>query len=137
MSSPSPSHHRHHRGHIGSRVFSRSAEVWFEGHVAQLMEFNIGDHTALKLAEADTRREAPRRRAMSQAGRAKMAGQPWNVSPARRESTLLPLVVGAQRNKDTATPDTADETMNRRLIKRKQRESRAAGKKASRKKESR
>ena len=24
----------------------------------QLMEFNIGDHTALKLAEADTRREA-------------------------------------------------------------------------------
>ena len=58
MSSPSPSHHRHHRGHIGSRVISRSAEVWFEGHVAQLMEFNIGDHTALKLAEADTRREA-------------------------------------------------------------------------------
>ena len=58
MSSPSPSHHRHHRGHIGSRVFSRSAEAWFEGRVAQLMEFNIGDHTALKLAEADTRREA-------------------------------------------------------------------------------
>ena len=58
MSSPSPSHHHHHRGHIGSRVFSRSAEAWFEGRVAQLMEFNIGDHTALKLAEADTRREA-------------------------------------------------------------------------------
>ena len=40
------------------RVFSRSAEAWFEGRVVQLMEFNIGDHTALKLAEADTRREA-------------------------------------------------------------------------------
>ena len=64
---------------------------------------------------------------MSQAGWAKMAGQPWQASPARRESTWLPLVVGAQRNKDTATPDTADDTMNRRLIKRKQRESRAAG----------
>ena len=141
------------------------------------MEFNIGDHTALKLPEADTRREAldeatrdappgagdglgsqtepdeegmaenavetmslteapasskrgssatdidydPRRRAMSQAGWAKMAGQPWQASPARRESTWLPLVVGAQRNKDTATPDTADDTMNRRLIKREQR----------------
>ena len=113
------------------------------------MEFNIGDNTALKLPEADTRREAldeatrdappgagdglgsqtepdeegmaenavetmslteapasskrgssatdidydPRRRAMSQAGRAKMAGQPWQASPARRESTWLPLVV--------------------------------------------
>ena len=112
MSSPSPSHHRHHRGHIGSRVISRSAEVWFEGHVAQLMEFNIGDHTALKLAEADTRREAPRRRAMSQAGRVNMAGQPWQVSPARHESARLPLIVGAQRKTDTATTDTADATMN-------------------------
>ena len=92
------------------------------------MEFNIGDHTALKLAEADTRREALEEGAAAapagtspiaraEHGRAKMAGQPWMVSPARHESTLLPLVVGAQRNKDTATPDTADDTMNSRLKK--------------------
>ena len=99
----------------------------------QLMEFNIGDHTALKLAEADTRREALEEGAAAapagtspiaraEHGRAKMAGQPWMVSPARHESTWLPLVVGAQRNKDTATPDTADDTMDSRLRKRKQRE---------------
>ena len=60
MSSPSPSHHRHHRGHIGSRVISRSAGVWFEGHVAQLMEFNIGDQTAREAPARGSREEATR-----------------------------------------------------------------------------
>ena len=110
----------------------------------QLMEFNIGDHTALKLAEADTRREALEEGAAAapagtspiaraEHGRAKMAGQPWMVSPARHESTLLPLVVGAQRNKDTATPDTADDTIQpfEKTETARKRNSRAAGKEES------
>ena len=35
------------------------------------------------------------RKASCQAGRANMAGQPWQVSPARHSSAWLPLVVGA------------------------------------------
>ena len=49
------------------------------------------------------------------------AGQPWQHSPVRHESGMLPAVVRSQRNKDTATPATADDSMLGRLKKRKQR----------------
>ena len=51
----------------------------------------------------------PAAKSTDQAGRAKMAGQPWQVSPALHESAWLPLVVGAQHKKNTATPCTADD----------------------------
>ena len=50
----------------------------------------------------------PAAKSTDQAGRAKMAGQPWQVSPALHESAWLPLVVGAQHKNNTATPCTAD-----------------------------
>ena len=50
-----------------------------------------------------------------------MFGQPWQCSPARHESSRIPLVADKQRNKDTATPATGDQTMVSRLKKRKQR----------------
>ena len=47
----------------------------------------------------------------------RVAAQPWQVSPGRRESARRPLVAGAQRKIDSARPDTADATMNSRLKK--------------------
>ena len=63
----------------------------------------------------------------------RVAAQPWRVSPGRRESARRPLVAGAQRKIDSARPDTADATMNRRLKKRKRRASKTHEQRAKKK----